>query len=113
MICRMWHGRTPRAKADEYADFLRQRAIPDYRSTAGNLSATVLRRDEGDVSHFITETFWQDEESIRAFAGDDPVVAKYYPEDASFLLEFEPRVRHFTVVATDAASADEEGRARC
>ena len=37
MICRIWHGRTPRHKADAYASFLEQRAIPDYRSVAGNL----------------------------------------------------------------------------
>ncbi len=41
MIYRMWHGRTPRSKADEYASFLERRAIPDYRSVPGNLSVAV------------------------------------------------------------------------
>lgn len=99
MICRMWHGRVPFAKADEYARFLRERALPDYRSVPGNMSAAVLRRDEGDVVHFITMTHWLDEASIRAFAGEDLLKAKYYPEDKDFLLEFEPEVRHYDVVA--------------
>lgn len=30
-----------------------------------------------------------------AFAGSDISVAKYYPDDADFLLEFEPTVEHF------------------
>lgn len=97
MICRMWHGVTPGSKADAYAAFLEQRAVPDYRAIHGNLSVAILRRDETGVSHFMTVTYWESEDSIRAFAGDDPLRAKYYPEDRDFLLEFEPRVQHFTV----------------
>jgi hypothetical protein len=37
---------------------------------------------------------------IRGFAGDDLLVAKYYPEDADFLLEFEREVQHFAVSAS-------------
>ncbi|MGE0032167.1 MAG: antibiotic biosynthesis monooxygenase, partial [Steroidobacteraceae bacterium] len=72
--------------------------IPDYRSVPGNISVHVLERQEGEVTHFITLTFWDSLESIRAFAGDDLEKAKYYPEDADFLLEYEPRVVHYEVV---------------
>ena len=99
MIVRIWHGRTWRTRADEYAAFLTKRAIPDYRGVAGNLDVSILRRDEGDVSHFLTVTRWESEEAIRAFAGSDVLKAKYYPEDKGFLLEFEARVQHFSVVA--------------
>jgi heme-degrading monooxygenase HmoA len=99
MICRMWHGRTPRAKADAYAAFLESRAIPDYRSVPGNLRVAILRRDEGEVTHFLTVTHWDCEASIRAFAGAAPLTAKYYPEDQEYLLEFEPLVHHYTVTA--------------
>lgn len=99
MICRMWHGRTARDKADAYAAFLERRAIPDYRSVPGNLSVAILRRDEGDVTHFLTVTHWDSEGSIRAFAGAEPLKAKYYPEDEGYLLEFEPRVQHYIVTA--------------
>src|SRR6185295_6196130 len=95
MICRLWHGRTPRSKADAYAKFLAARAIPDYRSVAGNIDVAILRADEGDVTHFLTVTRWESEASIRAFAGDDLLKAKYYPEDSDYLLEFEPTVRHY------------------
>lgn len=103
MICRIWHGRTPRGRADEYAAFLRERAISDYRSVPGNVDVAILRRDDGDVSHFLTVTHWTSEEAIRAFAGEDILKAKYYPEDAGFLLEFEPEVQHFDVVAEQAS----------
>ena len=104
MICRIWHGRTSRQNADEYARFLEQRAIPDYRSVPGNLNVVVLRRDAGEVTHFMTVTHWASEDAIRAFAGDDLLKAKYYPEDEDFLLEFEPQVQHYTVVAKTSAA---------
>lgn len=99
MICRIWHGRTARSNADAYAEFLTKRAIPDYQSVPGNLSVEVLRRDDGESAHFLTVTHWETEAAIRAFAGDDLLVAKYYPEDQQYLLEFEPLVQHYVVTA--------------
>ncbi|MBD8897787.1 antibiotic biosynthesis monooxygenase [Rhodanobacter sp. DHG33] len=104
MIYRQWHGITPRSKADAYADFLERRAIPDYRSVPGNRFVAVLRRDEAEVTHFMTVTHWDSEESIRAFAGDDLLKAKYYPEDQDYLLEFEPLVQHFVMTAFEGSS---------
>jgi heme-degrading monooxygenase HmoA len=95
----MWHGITARSNADAYMAFLEQRAVPDYQSVPGNLNVAVLRRDESELTHFMTVTYWASEENIRAFAGDDLLKAKYYPEDRDFLLEFEPEVQHFVVTA--------------
>jgi heme-degrading monooxygenase HmoA len=97
MIVRMWHGRVPASKARAYREFVNGRAIPDYRSVAGNISVYVLERPEGDVTHFITLTFWESLDAIKGFAGDDVEAAKYYPEDKDFLLEFEPTVVHYEV----------------
>jgi heme-degrading monooxygenase HmoA len=94
----MWHGRVPTEKASAYRSFLNSRAIPDYRSVPGNISVHILERTEGAVTHFVTMTFWQDMASIRGFAGADVSVAKYYAEDADFLLEYEPHVVHYEVV---------------
>jgi predicted transcriptional regulator YdeE/heme-degrading monooxygenase HmoA len=101
----MWHGRTKRETADVYAGFLAERAVPDYQSVPGNVSVTVLRRDEGSITHFITLTLWRSEDAIRGFAGNDLLKAKYYPEDKDFLLEFETFVQHFSVVSSAAASS--------
>lgn len=97
MIARIWHGRTPTSKADEYAEFTKQRAIPDYGSVDGLRKLTFLRRDEGDVTHFVLITLWDSMESIKRFAGENPEIAKYYPEDDSFLLEKEKHVTHYDV----------------
>jgi len=94
MIARQWHGTTPTPKADAYLAFLVERALPDYRGTPGNLGAFILRRTDGDLTHFTTLTWWDSLRSIEAFAGSDISRAKYYPEDDGFLLEFEPTVMH-------------------
>ena len=98
MIVRMWHGRVSTSKAQNYRQFLNRQAIPDYQAVTGNLSVHILERREGEITHFITLTFWKDMDAIKGFAGDDVELAKYYPEDQDFLLEFEPRVVHYEVV---------------
>jgi heme-degrading monooxygenase HmoA len=98
MVVRMWHGRVPTPKAERYREFLNARAIPDYRSVPGNLSVHILERQEGAVTHFMTMTVWESLSAIRGFAGDEVEVAKYYPEDQEFLLEYEPFVVHYDVV---------------
>src|SRR5690242_15688930 len=98
MISRMWHGMVPTEKAKAYREFLNARAIPDYRSVKGNISVHILERTEGDTTHFITLTFWENLEAIKAFAGEEVEMAQYYEEDKDFLLEFEPWVVHHEVV---------------
>ena len=105
MIVRIWHGRVPHEKAASYRDFLSERAIPDYRGVPGNLGVFVLERPAADAVHFVTLTYWTNLEAIHAFAGEDVLKAKYYPEDKDYLLEFEPEVVHYTV-ADAAVDAD-------
>ena len=62
------------------------------------LSVHILERNEGEITHFITMTFWEKMEAIKGFAGHDVELAKYYPEDQDFLLEFEPTLIHYEVV---------------
>lgn len=89
MIVRMWHGRVDSSKSDEYAEFMKQRAVPDYSSVDGLQKLLFLRKNEKDVAHFLLVTYWDSMESVKAFAGEQPEKAKYYPEDDQFLLEKE------------------------
>jgi hypothetical protein len=97
MIARIWHGMTSAANAAAYLRFLEARAIPDYRSVPGNLGASILYRLDRECAHFQTITWWKTRKSIERFAGKHIEVAKYYPEDERFLLEFEPTVTHWHV----------------
>jgi heme-degrading monooxygenase HmoA len=99
MIARTWHGVTDASKADEYADYLDKTGIPEYRLTLGNLGVYLLRRIEGTRAHFLLLTLWESEEAVKRLTGPDMEKAKYYPEDESFLLELEPNVTHYEVLA--------------
>ena len=104
MIARTWHGRVPLAKAAAYEAYLRETGLADYGRVPGNRGVYLLRRDEGDVTHFTTLTFWDSVDAIRAFAGADYERARYYPEDDAYLLEREPLVTHYTVVESGDAA---------
>ena len=101
MIIRIWHGKTVPGRADEYAAFLRQTAIPDYRGVAGNEGAAVLRRASPEGDEFLTVSLWSSLDAVRGFHGDDIEVAKYYEEDRDFLVAFEPTVAHYEVIEAD------------
>jgi len=98
MIARIWHGVTRASDADAYMEYLNRTGIPDYRATPGNRGVYVLRRMAGDGAHFTLISLWDSLDVIRAFAGDDIEVARYYPEDQAFLLELEPNVTHHEVL---------------
>ena len=84
---RLWHDKVPIEKADEYEKFLIERAVPDYSSVDGLLKLYFTRKDEDTVPHFLLVTIWDSMGSIKKFAGENPELAKYYPEDYEFLLE--------------------------
>ena len=106
MIARLWNGDVPADKATAYAQYLQATGIPDLQSTSGNKGVYVLRNIEDDVAHFVLISLWESLESIRSFAGDEIERARYYPEDSDYLLELEPAVTHYQVLA---APADLEG----
>jgi len=87
MIARIWRGMTPARQAD------------DYRATPGNRGVQVLRRIVGDETEFVLTSLWDSFDAIRAFAGNDPERAVYYPADKDFLLSFAPNIDHFEVAA--------------
>lgn len=98
MIVRIWHGRVPTAKAKAYREFLMETAIPGYQAVEGNISVQILEREEGNVTHFLTVSYWKNLEVIKGFAGEDIERAKYIPEDKNYLLELEEKVLHYQVV---------------
>ncbi len=66
-----------------------ERAAPDYSSVDGLLKLYFQRRNESTKAHFLLVTIWDSLDSIKNFAGAEPELAKYYPEDDDFLLNKE------------------------
>jgi heme-degrading monooxygenase HmoA len=98
VVARMWHGRTLTAKADEYYAYLKQAGIDKIELIEGNLGAQVLRRTDGNITEFTVISYWESREAIKKFAGDDIEKTHFLPKDAQYLLELEPKVKHFDVL---------------
>jgi heme-degrading monooxygenase HmoA len=103
MIARIWRGRTRAENADEYVEYVNETGVAQHRRTQGNHGSMVLRREVGGEVEFLVVSLWESLDAVRAFAGERPEVAVYYPEDEKFLLELEPEVRHYEVSVADLA----------
>ncbi|MET0989448.1 MAG: hypothetical protein ABWY54_02250 [Glaciihabitans sp.] len=94
-VVRMWTGWIRSADRAQYAAYLEATGLREYRETPGNRGAFAMFREEGDRTEVTTVSFWNDRNSITAFAGDDISVARFYPEDDEYLLERDTHTRHY------------------
>lgn len=99
MIARIWKGKTHIKNYEAYAEFLIDKAIPDYKQIPGIVEIIFLKNTQGDEGHFTLLTIWNSIDDIKKFAGDNFYKAKYYSEDVNFLLDFQEEVEHFEVFA--------------
>ena len=99
MIARFWRGVTPKSKADEYFEYLQKTGLKEYQSTDGNRGVYVFRRVEKDRAVFLLMSRWESFDAIKRFAGPNYEKAVYYPEDKKYLLELEPDVVHYEILA--------------
>ena len=98
VIARIWHGRTPASKADEYYEYLKEAGIKKIQGIDGNLGVQVFRRTKDDVAEFTVISYWESIDAIRKFAGTDIEKTHHLPKDPEYLLELEPTVQHYEVV---------------
>lgn len=96
-IARVWVGHTRLEDRSAYERYLEETGMSGYRSAVGNRGAFLLVRDLDDHTEFVTLSFWDSWESIRAFAGSDPTRARYYEEDRRFLLSMPDTVDHYEI----------------
>lgn len=95
MITRIWHGRTRSSDAEVYRKYVMSTGVKGLTSTKGNLGVQIWQKKEDDITHIYVVSWWDDPESIKAFAGNEIEKARYYEEDKNYLLEFEPHVQHY------------------
>ena len=92
---RIWQGKVPEAKADEYVKYMLETGIKKIQSTAGNLGVQVLRHTEQGITEFTTISYWESREAIHRFAGDDIEKPNHLPKDPDYLIELPQRVHHY------------------
>jgi heme-degrading monooxygenase HmoA len=96
-VVRTWTGWIRSADRQRYGAYLEETGLREYRQTSGNLGAFAMFRADGDRTEVTTVSFWDDRESIRAFAGVDISAAVFYPEDDEYLLERDTRTKHYEI----------------
>lgn len=102
MILRIWRGAVRTEQVAEYVDYIDKTGLSEYLQTPGNRGAQLVSRDLGDgTTEILTLSWWDDLDSIRAFAGDDIEAAKYYPEDEQYLVAQDDTVHHYVVGSSD------------
>jgi heme-degrading monooxygenase HmoA len=105
MIFRKWTGRIRTEARSTYVAYIVQTGLADYAKTPGNRGYQMVTRDLGDgTTEVSTMSWWDSMDSIRAFAGEDPNRARYYPEDDAFLVERPEHVEHSEVTAAAIVS---------
>jgi len=82
--------------------------VEQHRATPGNLGSLVFRRVGREQAEFVVLSLWESMDAIKAFAGDRPETAIYYPEDDRFLLQRTPDVDHYEIVSGSVASVTAE-----
>jgi heme-degrading monooxygenase HmoA len=97
MIARIWKGAVRQGDGDDYARYMRETGVAAYAGTPGNRGVWMLRRDVDDRTEFVMFTLWDSLEAVKAFAGDDPETAVFYPEDDRYLVEHDLTATHYQV----------------
>jgi hypothetical protein len=97
-IARIWRGRVPAAKADEYERYQYEHGIKPLAEKA--LGVQMLREDRGDESEFVTISYWESVEAMARFAGDDPRRIRHLERDAEFLVELPDSVQVLDILAS-------------
>src|SRR5262245_60798769 len=97
-IARIWRGRTPRDKADEYASYLYEHGIKPLEEKA--LGVQLFREDCETDTEFVTISYWESVEAMSRFAGEDPRRIHHLDRDHEFLIELPENVQILDIVAS-------------
>ena len=109
MIARIWHGWSRGRNADAYERLVSEEVLPSIDRIEGFLGYELLRADrENEEVEFVTVTYFESFDAVRAFAGEDYEAAVVPPEARQLLTRFDARSRHFEVLAKRAL--DPRGR---
>ncbi|MGM0220138.1 hypothetical protein [Enterococcus sp. AZ126] len=92
MISRTWHGAVPMKHKAGFYEYELITGVEETKNTRGNLNTFLKVVDQGEYCHFFLCSIWEDIESMKCFAGDNPEIAVTYPEDEKYELISDPLV---------------------
>ena len=90
-IVRIWRGRTPRNRAEEYEAYNYEAGIKPLSEKA--LGVQTLREDRENETEFMTISYWESVEAMSKFTGGDPRTVHHLDRDKEFLIELPKEVQ--------------------
>jgi heme-degrading monooxygenase HmoA len=90
-IVRIWRGRTPRDRADEYEAYNYEAGIKPLIKKA--LGVQTFREDRENETEFITISYWESVEAMSKFTGGDPRKVHHLERDKELLIELPKEVQ--------------------
>jgi heme-degrading monooxygenase HmoA len=97
MVARIWHGRTPADKADEYRQYLYEAGVKKIATLPGNRGVQMMVSKTADQGEFMVISYWDSIDAIKGYAGADYTKVHDLPRDKDFLIDKETLVRHFAL----------------
>ncbi len=94
-IARVWHGRTPAPRADEYRQYLVDAGVKRIAKIPGNRGVQLMMRKTAEEAEFIVVSYWDSIDAIKGYAGATYEHVHDLPRDQEFLIDKERLVRHF------------------
>ncbi|MBV8049921.1 MAG: hypothetical protein JOZ80_01955 [Acidobacteriaceae bacterium] len=98
MVCRLWHGWTTLANAEEYGGYLQKELFPKVKrelEPKGYRGFQLLRSKNGAEVEFVTMLWFDSLVCVRAFAGEEystPVISE---KAKNLLSRYADRVVHY------------------
>lgn len=97
-IARIWRGRVPAEKADAYQAYNYEIGTRPLIEKA--LGVQQLREDKGDVTEFMTISYWESFEAMSRFTGADPNAIHHLDRDPEFLIDLPTSVQVLRIAAS-------------
>jgi len=71
MVARVWHGRTPADKTDEYRQYLFEAGVKKIAILPGNRGVQMMVSNTADQGEFMVISYWNSIDAIKGYAGSD------------------------------------------
>ena len=90
-VARIWRGRVPAERADEYAAYLAEAGLKALAQAA--IGVEQFQEAHGDIVEFVTISYWESVEAMTRYTHGEPTAIKHLARDADFLTEMPERVQ--------------------
>lgn len=95
MVARIWHGRTPADKVEEYRNYLYEAGVKKIAALPGNRGVQMMVSRTAEQGEFMVISYWDSIDAIKGYAGATYTKVHDLPRDHEFLIDPETLVRHF------------------